>query len=61
MREGGGGGPKYVSPLRKHAYSNIVRILPPKKRKLSDEKFGYFHIPAQYIDCGYSLERLERF
>ena len=29
-------------PLRKHAYSNILRILPPKKRKLSDEKFGYF-------------------
>ena len=34
--------------LRKHAYSKILKILQPKK--------DIFHIPAQNIDCGYSLE-----
>ena len=28
--------------LRKHAYSNILKILPPKKWKISDKKFWYF-------------------
>ena len=27
-----------------------------KKGKFSDKKFWYFHIYAQNIDCGYSLE-----
>ena len=27
-----------------------------KKEKCSDKKFWYFHISAQNIDCGYSLE-----
>ena len=27
-----------------------------KKRKLSDENSGSFHISVQNIDCGYSLE-----
>ena len=40
--------------LWKHAYLNILRILPPKKLKLSDS--GSFCIPAQNIDCGYLLE-----
>ena len=48
-------------PLRKHAYSNILKILPPKnenfKRKNSD---FFFHISAQNIDCGYSLEPPQR-
>ena len=44
-------------PLRKHAYSNILKILPTKKKwKFSDKNSDIFHIPAQNIDCGYSLE-----
>ena len=42
--------------LRKHAYSNIVRILPPKNVNVQDENSGSFHISAKNIDCGYSLE-----
>ena len=44
------------SSLRKHAYSNILKILPPKKRKFSDKKSNIFYISAQSIDRGYSLE-----
>ena len=45
-------------PLRKHAYSNILKLLPPKneKKKKSDKSSDIFHISAQNIDCGYSLE-----
>ena len=42
--------------LRKHAYSNILKILPAKKEKKSNKNSDIFHIPAQNIDCGYSLE-----
>ena len=43
--------------LRKHAYSKKVKILPPKKWKFFDKKNSdIFHISAQNIDCGYSLE-----
>ena len=43
--------------LRKHAYSNIWKISPPKAEKNSDKKtLIFFHISAQNIDCGYSLE-----
>ena len=42
-------------PLRKRAYSNILKILPPKN-EFSDKKKSIFHISAQNIDCGYSLE-----
>ena len=42
--------------LRKHAYSNILKILPPKKWKFSDKNPDIFHISAQNIDCGCSLE-----
>ena len=46
-----------MQSLRKHAYSNILKILqPPKKGKFSDKNSDIFHIPAQNIDCGYSLE-----
>ena len=41
---------------RKHAYSNILKILPPKIWKFSDKNSDIFHISAQNIDCGYSLE-----
>ena len=44
-------------PLRKHAYSNTLKISPPKNRNFSDKKNSdIFHISAQNIDCGYSLE-----
>ena len=36
--------------LQKHAYSNILKILPPKNEN------DIFHISAQNIDCGYLLE-----
>ena len=41
--------------LRKHAYSNM-KILQPKKENFHIKKSDIFHIPAQNIDCGYSLE-----
>ena len=50
-------------PLRKHAYSNILKILPPNNENFQTKKSDIFHISAQNIDCGYSLEppcRLER-
>ena len=42
--------------LRKHAYSNVLKILQSKKEgKFSDKNSDiFFHIPAQNIDCGYS-------
>ena len=42
--------------LRKHAYSNIQKILPPKNENFHIKKSDIFHISAQNIDCGYSLE-----
>ena len=42
--------------LRKHAYSNILKILQLKRGKFTDKNSDIFHIPAQNIDCGYSLE-----
>ena len=42
--------------LRKHAYSNILRILPPKNQNFQMKTSCSSHISAQNIDCGYSLE-----
>ena len=43
--------------LRKHAYLNILKLLPPKKNeKFQIKKSDIFHISAQNIDCWYSLE-----
>ena len=42
--------------LRKHAYSNILKILPPKKLKFSDKNSDIFHISAQKQRLWYSLE-----
>ena len=43
--------------LRKHTYSNILKISPPKTEKNSDRKtLIFFHISAQNIDYGCSLE-----
>ena len=46
---------KIFTALRKHAYSNILKI-PPPKTEVSDKISDIFHISAQNIDCGYSLE-----
>ena len=42
--------------LQKHAYSNILKISPPKTENFQIKKSDNFHISAQNIDCGYSLE-----
>ena len=42
--------------LRKHAYSNILKILPPKNGNFQIKNSDIFHISTQKIDCGYSLE-----
>ena len=42
--------------LRKHAYSNTLKIVPPKDGNFSDKNSHIFRISAQNIDCGYSLE-----
>ena len=34
----------------------MFKISPPKNWKLSDKNSNIFHISAQNIDCGYSLE-----
>ena len=47
-------------PLRKHAYPNILKILPPKNENFKIKKSDTFHISAQNIDCGYSLEPPQR-
>ena len=44
--------------LRKHAYSNILKILPQKNENFQINNPDIFHISAQNIDCGYSLEPL---
>ena len=42
--------------LRKHAYSNILKILPPKNENFQIKIFYILHISDQNIDCEYSLE-----
>ena len=42
--------------LRKHAYSNILKIYHQKNWKFSDKNSDIFYISAQNIDWGYSLE-----
>ena len=42
--------------LRKHAYSNILNILPLKTEIFQIKILIFFHISDQNIDCGYSLE-----
>ena len=42
--------------LRKHAYSNILKILPPKDENFQMKNYDIPHISAQNIDCGYALE-----
>ena len=45
-----------LASLRKHAYSNILRILPPKNENFLMKNSGSFYISAQNIDCGYLIE-----
>ena len=45
-----------VSSLGKQAYSNILKILPPKTEKFQIKILVFFHISAENMDCGYSLE-----
>ena len=47
-------------PLRKHAYSNILQILSPKNENFQIKNSDIFHVSAQNIDCGYSLESPRR-
>ena len=42
--------------LRKHAYLNILKFFQPKKENYQIKNSDIFHISAQNIDCGYSLE-----
>ena len=42
--------------LRKHAYSNRLKISPPKTESFQIKNSDIFHISAQNIDCGYPLE-----
>ena len=45
-----------METLRKHAYSNILKISPPKTENFRIKYSDIFHISAQNIDCGYPLE-----
>ena len=45
-----------VTTLRKHDYSNILKIFQPKNEIFQIKFFDIFHISAQNMDCGYSLE-----
>ena len=42
----------YPFSLRKHAYQNILKILPPKNENFQIKNSDIFYISAQNIDCG---------
>ena len=42
--------------IRKYAYSNILKILPPKNENYLIKNSDIFHISDENIDCGCSLE-----
>ena len=48
----------FPTTLQKHAYSNILKILPPKNENFQIKKSDIFHISAQNIDCGTRQNRL---
>ena len=50
----------YSKAIQKHAYSNILKFLPPKNGKIQIKKSDIFQISAQTIDCGFSLEPPQR-
>ena len=43
-------------PLQTQAFSNILKILPPKNENFQKKKSDIFHISAQNIYYGYSLD-----
>ena len=45
-------------PLRKHAYSNILKISTPKTENFQIKTLIFFIFLLKNIDCGYSLEPL---
>ena len=45
-----------MATLRKQAYSNVLKISPPKTESFQTKNSEIFHTSAQNIDCGYSLE-----
>ena len=42
------------------SYSNIMKILSPKTESFQIKNSDIFHISAENIDCGYSLEAPRR-
>ena len=42
--------------MKTRRYSNIMKILQPKKENFQIKTSDIFHISTQNIDCGYSLE-----
>ena len=46
--------------LRKHACSNVLKISPQKTEGFQIKILILFHISAQNINCGYSLELPQR-
>ena len=49
-----------MSSLRKHTYSNMLKILRPKNKNFQIKNTDIFHISAQSIYCEYSLELSRR-
>ena len=47
--------PKFPIIMKTRLYKYIENFI-SKNNKIMDEKLWYFHISAQNIDCGYSLE-----
>ena len=45
--------------LRKHAYSNILKILQPEKEKIQIKNSDIFLISVQSIDCSTRSNRLD--
>ena len=45
-----------LDSLRKHAYSNTIKISPPKTENFQIKTPDIFLVSAQNIDCGHSLE-----
>ena len=45
-----------LHPLRKHAYSNILKFYKQKRKIFRKKNLIFFILFAQNIDCGYSLE-----
>ena len=43
-------------PLRKHAYSNILKFLPPNNESFQIKSLMFFIFLLKNINCGYSLE-----